>query len=200
MRHKQLKIKLAKGEAINRGLPQYLLRGVPPMFTPMDFKPLSERFTKDKLYTADMQLDSIQAFMDAPKSPRVICITGAVDDSGAKALAAMLVQRHNEVRKLDANVVWSALYGGFETLVDDYKDSFKQKPTMVVISNLTSASTNHRLERARDILDYFQDVPRIVVAAGEDPISFMAFRLRYEVHGIAYFSADAIKQAKVEVI
>lgn len=198
MKHRQLKIHLDKSNPLlTRGLPPYLLRNGQTTFTPIDFKPLSDRFTKERIYTADQQLESLEAFLDKPKSPRVLCITGAVDDSQAKVLAAHLVQRHNAAKKLDANPRWSALYGGFETLVDEYQDAVKQPPSMIVISNLTPGSTNHRLERARDILDYFQDIPRIVVAAGEDPISFMAFRLRCEVHGIAYFSADAIKQSKV---
>lgn len=200
MKHNQLKIKLDTAPALNRGVPPYVLRGGVATFAPQDFKPMSDRFVKDRLYTAEQQLESINDVLEKPKSPKVICITGAIDDREAKILAAHIVQSHNRKLGLKANPTWTALYGGFDTLVDEYKDTFKLKPSMVVVSNLTPSSTNHRLERARDILDYFQDVPRIVVASGEDPISFMAFRMRFEVHAIAYFSSVAIRQSKVEAI
>jgi hypothetical protein len=70
---------------------------------------------------------------------------------------------------------------------------------MIVLTNLTDKSTNQRLEKARDIIEAYPDVPRVIVASGQDPISFLSTRLRVPVHGLAYFS-EAIVKARVTVI
>lgn len=48
----------------------------------------------------------------------------------------------------------------------------EEKPSLLVVSNVFSDSTPYRREAVRDLLGYFDHIPRIVVGSPSDPITF----------------------------
>ena len=85
------------------------------------------------------------------------------------------------------------LTGGFEN------KSLNAEPSLLVITGLTPNSTPVKLEKARDLLEKHSNIPRIVVMAGEDPITFFMTRLYYSVNSIYYHSSALVKQ-RVEIV
>jgi hypothetical protein len=157
---------------------------------------LNERFIEPRT-----QNESLLRFMKEPDLPIIYGVTGNPDDAKAKLFAAYLVQLHQQRLGLRANVVWHVVYGGFDNpLLKEY-DAIdgKAEPSMLVISNLTPNSPGLKLDKTRDLLERFENIPRIVCAAGEDPLSFLTTRLYSQINALAYFSESLVKK-KVEII
>lgn len=168
---------------------------------PLAFVAESERL-EDRIIEERIQRSSLAMFMDDPTAPMIYGVSGNPDDSKAKLFAAMLAQIHmNHVGNVKGNILWHVLYGGFDNKVLREYDEIdgKTAPSMLVLSNLTPNSTSVKLEKARDLLERFADIPRIVVSAGEDPMSFLTTRLYVPVNGVAYFSESLVKK-RVEVL
>ena len=175
-------------------VPNHVFRVSPFKFKPLSFCTEAEQLN-DKIYEADVQLDGLRDFTEDPTQAMIYSVAGNPDDTKAKYFAAYLVRQHLQKVRVP-NVVWNPIYGGFENkLMDDDV----QPPTMIVITNLTPLSTNLKLEKTRDLLEKFQNIPRVIVSTGMDPISFAFTRLFVPVHGIAYFCESLIKR-KIEVI
>lgn len=155
----------------------------------------------EKFIEPQIQNDSLLRFMKEPDLPIVYGVSGNPDDLKAKLFAAYLVQIHQQVLGLKANVVWHTMYGGFDNpLLKEYDlVDGKAEPTMLVISNLTPNAPGLKLDKTRDLLERFQDIPRIVVCAGEDPLSFLTTRLYSPIHALAYFSESLVRK-RIEVI
>lgn len=144
---------------------------------------------ENRIIEASKQRESYDNFVLNPTRPMVYVVCGNPDDSKAKYFAAHLAFHH--IKKLGhrADIHWEPLFGGFENSLIR-KDV---EPTMIIISNLAENSTTVKLEKARDIIERFPNVPRVVVCCGEDPISFASTKLYVPAHGIAYFSNSLVK-------
>lgn len=167
---------------------------------PLPFSVESERL-HDRVIQSDVQDQGLRMFLDDPRTPMIYVVTGAPDDSKAKLFAAYLMHHHLKALGPESNPVWHALYGGFENkLLRDHEgpDSM-MRPTMLVLTNLTSDSTAVKLEKARDLIERFDNIPRIVVAAGDDPISFALGRLFVPVNALAFFCETLVRR-KMEVV
>jgi hypothetical protein len=162
---------------------------------PKPFATMSDELN-EKFIEPSVQDSSLVRFIKKPHQPMIYGVAGNPDDSKAKLFAAYLVDIHCKRLKGDANPWWINLVGGFD---NQWLDPQRPRPSMIVLTNLTPQSTNQKLEKARDILETYPDVPRIVVVAGADPLSFLATRLHVAVHGLAYFCEALVKQ-KIEVI
>jgi hypothetical protein len=167
---------------------------------PMTFGVESERLN-EKVIDVDTQNRSLAMWLDDPSYPYVYGVTGSPDDADAKYFAAYLVQAHMSYMGHKANVVWHTLYGDFNNRILKEYDEIdgKSSPSLIILSNMTPNSTSVKLEKARDILERFADIPRIVVAAGEDPFSFVTMRLYSPIHALAYFSSTLVKK-RMEII
>jgi hypothetical protein len=176
-------------------VPGHVWRTPPFKWRPVTFSTESEQLN-NKFVEPSIQDRSLADFLDDPTTPMIYGVAGSPDDSKAKYFAAFLVAAHIKALGADANPVWATMYGGFD---NPYIHDEKAKPTILVISNLTPNSTGIKLEKARDLLEHFADIPRIVVIAGMDPMSFLTTRLFSSIHGLAFFSEGLVKQ-KVEII
>ena len=174
-------------------VPGYVFRQAAFRFDPVSFGTENERL-HERIYDADVQLKSLEEFSSDPKQPVVYCVSGSPDDSKALYFAAYLAELHHRANKF-SRIRWYSVTGGFK---NDLLDNGPEL-SMLVLSNLTVNSTSPKLEKARDLLVHYSNIPRIVVAAGEDPISFMTTKLHLPVHAIAYFSENLIK-TRMEVI
>lgn len=181
-------------------VPGSVWRQSPFKWDPMTFACESEKLN-EKFIEPSVQNESLLRFMHEPDLPMIYGVSGNPDDMKAKLFAAYLVQVHQQRMGLKANVVWFTMYGGFDNpLLKEYDPiDGKTDPSMLIISNLTPNAPGLKLDKTRDLLERFSDIPRVVVSAGEDPISFLTTRLYSPVHGLAYFSEALIKK-RVEVI
>lgn len=136
-----------------------------------------------KIIEASVQLESLEHFTENPHEAQIYVVAGSPDDSKAKYFAAYLAVIHKKATGHRENIVWEPIFGGF----DNPLMKKEIEPSMLIISGLAENSTNMKFEKARDLLERFPNIPRVVVCAGEDPISFAALRLHVPCHSMAYF-------------
>ena len=177
----------------NTFIPGYVMRQAPFAFDPMTFGVENERL-QERIVGSEVQFKSLEKFTEDPMLPLIYCVTGSPSDAKALYFAAYLASIHYKANKF-AKVGWCSLYGGFK---NDPLESGSQY-SLLVITNLAVNSTNSKFEKARDLLIHYSSIPRIVVAAGEDPLSFMSTKLYMPVHAMAYFSENLLR-TRVEVI
>jgi hypothetical protein len=194
------KIQVQANAGLRTVVPNNVWRTSPFKWDPVDFGVESEKLN-EKIITAETQNNSLRMWLDDPSYPYVYGVSGNPDDSDARYFAAYLVQAHIAFMGYKAHVVWHTLYGGFDNkLLREYDEiDGKSPPSLLVLCNLTPNSTNVKLDKARDLLERFNDIPRIVVAAGEDPFSFLTTRLYSPIHALAYFSSSLVKK-RMEII
>lgn len=184
------KIAVKNHPLVREKVPGSVFRQSAFRFDPMPFGLESERLD-ERIIEASIQRESLTDFLEDPIRASIYCVSGNPDDLKAKYFAAYLVQEHIKQHP-EPRVVWYPMYGGFSNPLVD-RDPNLGDPSMIVMTNLTKISTNQKLEKTRDILERYADVPCVVVAAGMDPISFMATRLFSPVNYIAYFGETSVR-------
>jgi len=194
------RIDVKQSPALREVVPGSVWRQGPFKWEPSTFACESEKLN-EKFIEPSVQNDSLLRFMKEPDLPLVYGVSGNPDDAKAKLFAAYLVHIHQQRLGLKANVVWHVVYGGFDNpLLKEYDPiDGKTDPTMLVLSNLTPNATGLKLDKTRDLIERFQDIPRVIVSAGEDPMSFLTTRLFSQINGLAYFSESLVRK-KVEII
>jgi len=180
-------------QRIGSSIPGYVFKQAPFKFDPVPFGTESERLN-ERIFDADIQLDSLNTYTENPKIPVVYCVSGSPSDSKALYFAAYLAELHYKANKF-SKINWCPIYGGFKNELLDSSPSL----SLLILSNLAANSTAVKLEKARDLLVHYSSIPRIVVVAGEDPVSFMTTKLHMPIHAMAYFSENLIK-TRMEVI
>lgn len=169
---------------------------------PFDFKPSS--FTsnieglKPKLFSFKKQVQWFEEFLEDPFVPRTYCLVSAPNDGMAKLLAAFMMQHaalnmHSRV----ALPLWHDLTGGFNNTLIDSKNARAQGASMLIMNNVGSQSTQPKLEKLRDILETYTDIPKIVVATGCDPYMFFTRYLYLPIHALAYMTTEAVKRVEL---
>ena len=189
----QIKLK-AREKFLIRGVdvPGYIWQERPFTFAPQDFAVGGERL-HEKIYDSEVQTNSLARFLDKPTAPHVYGVASSPSDARAKYFAAFLVQTFLEKAPPNLVVKWEALYGN--TFANPALDL---EPSLIVITGLSPNSSNTKLEKARDLLEKHSSIPRIVVLAGEDPITFFATRLYSPIHNLYFHSASTVKR-RVEI-
>jgi len=194
------RIMVKQGIAIKQVVPSSVWRCAPFKWDPLPFSVENEKLN-DRIIEAEVQNQGLSMFLDDVRIPIVYGVSGNPDDVQARYFAAFLVDAHLQALGSKANVVWHTLYGGFDNpLLKSHTDNdLIEKPSLLVLTNLSPASTGVKLDKAKDLLEKFQDIPRIVVMAGEDPLSFLSCRLYSEVNALAYFCQSLVKR-KMDII
>lgn len=181
-------------------LPSSIWQQAPFKWEPSAFSVESERLN-EKIIDAQVQDDSLQRFMKNPASPLVYGVAGNPSELKARYFAAYLIDLHCRFMGAKANPIWHVLYGGYDNkLLKDYAMADPTyEPSILVLCNLAPNSTGTKFEKAKDLVERFPSIPRIVVSAGEDPISFLSTRLYVQCNAIAYFSESVVRR-KVEIV
>lgn len=187
-------------ERLTSIVPGHVWRQGPFKWDPVPFAVESDRLHERIIDPAEQER-SLQLFLDNPTRRMVYGVSGNPHDGKAKLFAAYLVSEHLRHRGLGAHVVWHTVYEGFDNkLLREYDEvDGKSPPTLLVLTNVTPNASSTRLGKVRDLLERFSDIPRIVVMAGEDPLSFFTTRLYYKINALAYFSESLVKR-KVEIL
>lgn len=153
----------------------------------------------------EIQKKMYRAVLDNPfnsGNPYCMCISSMGNDSLAQYAAALILssaklqydERRTSWTSFDPPK-WHILTGSYYDRyrdVDrpDTKGRDKRKPSLLVLSNLTADSSQIKLEKLRDLLEEYADIPRIVTFTGKDPISFFTHTLRYKLQGALYLNSS----------
>lgn len=160
---------------------------------------------KDKNISVRKQENNLHRILANPlRGAPVIGISSYPSDLRAKLVAAMIVASATEVYKNGGRKVrsrqlpvWHRIYGGFK---DDLRDKPSDKPCLLVLTNITDDCSNIKIEKIRDLLEKYDDIPRIVVTGGKNPLNFFAERLKYPLrHGI-YVGPERREDSIVDVL
>jgi hypothetical protein len=87
----------------------------------------------------------------------------------------------------------------WHTLTGNWADEFRDKkiegrPSLLFLANVHVQSSSTKLEKLRDILEMYSGVPRIVVLAGEDPVTFFNTKMFYGLnHAILLCKPNVVK-------
>ena len=150
----------------------------------------------EKVIGSDVQEKSLQNFIDNPLAPCIYGVGSAPSDEKAKYFAAYLIQQYVLGVPAHRNrVCWQYLYSNFDNPIITRGET----PGLIVLTGLTPNSSPVKLDKARDILEHFSDVPRIVVIAGEDPLTYFSTRLYFKLTHL-FFTSEKIVKRRVEVI
>jgi hypothetical protein len=168
-----------------------------------DMRDLITRYELDlpglptKVVAAEKQIRNLAKILAGPiRSNYVLGICGYPSDLVAKHLAIHIAsaacdawdRKHKPGQGLP---LWHRVYGGLNDTLRDRR--VEDMPCMLIISNVNEASSNYKLEKARDLLEKYSQIPRIVVIGGTDPLSFFASKLYHPINvGICIKPANRI--------
>lgn len=146
--------------------------------------------------TIKKQRRFVDRFLKSPfDSFRCMCISSLPSDLRAKQLAVHLFWKatlaHREGarpdrRRFSTPPLWHRLYGGFDEPLMNHTG---ERPSLLVLTNVLEDSTASKIEKTRDLLEKFSEVPRIVVTGGTDPLQIFRSRLYYPVDACIFLDS-----------
>lgn len=119
----------------------------------------------------------------------VLGISSYPTDQRAKQLASWLMYlgckqhaiKHRPGRGLP---LWHRVFGSYKDSLRD--DVQLETPGLLVITNVNEESTPVKMEKVRDLLEKYHNIPRIVVCGGMNAASLFANRLHYPLDGAVH--------------
>lgn len=155
-----------------------------------DYKTLSPYF-KTKQVGKRKQLTLAASLLDTPLKTNGIHVVSSFPNDTRAKLFALHVFRNAFQDSLPTSRKprWITLYGD----KFDYERVRNQRPNLIVISNIVIDSTPYKMERLRDLLSMFGDIPRIVVTGGSvDPTEMFNNRLYMECDSALSIGPDNV--------
>ena len=140
------------------------------------------------------QLAYVERFLEKPfLGPIIFSISSFPNDGKAKQLAAYLFEAAYKAHlsgkfrgaRSKQLPLWHSLTGSY---YDHLRDKQELRPSLLVISNVTSQSTPVKVEKLRDLLEMYNDIPRIIVSTNEDPVTFANTKLLMPINYAAYLA------------
>lgn len=168
-------------------LPDSLWREPPYLFKPQDFTVEDSRLAARQM-TEEVQVESLRRFVENPAYPAVYGVGSSPADNKAKLFAAYLLQQYLEVYSGDG-VIWENL----NVLMTRHSSVRNSEPAFLVVTNVFPGTSLQRMEKLRDLLEMYENIPRIVVVAGCDPFSFVTGRLGFRLDNVFYYTAAGAK-------
>ncbi len=152
-----------------------------------------------KVVSIVKQVRALESMIENPIRARyTVCFNSFPSDLLAKHLGVHIFnlaisswyKRHKPGRVLP---IWHRVYGGLSDTIRD--KATDELPSLLVLSNVNDQSSAYKLEKVRDLLERFSDIPRIVITSSRDPITFFATKLHYPINaGIHIGPANRIKE------
>ena len=149
--------------------------------------------TSKRLISHKEQYDDYLTIWKNPlHGPYVYAIASTPHDMYAQMLALNLflhvLQNHTN------QAIWHPVYGN---VFNDKK--LQDDIPFLVLSNIPQNATRNKIERLRDILTQYSNIPRIIVTADADPVTFMWEKLHMDVEYVAYLGDKPIKSVDVQL-
>lgn len=203
---------------VDLGLKSLLIgRGIPKSF--LNFPAFSlqghttsfvseTEFTNATSITSSNQVSFVSKIIENPWfAPYIFCVSSMPNDMRAKSLVAFLLSiaiRYQLSARSDKSInlpektirkIKLKSLPLFDTFNGFESQSVKnhEKPSLIVLSNVTINSTQHRIERLRDTLEHYSDIPRIVCISGCDPLTFFNTKLFMNLNGCCYLTNEVVK-------
>lgn len=132
------------------------------------------------------------------RMPLIYCIASKPNDQIAKVLGAMVMahatavysEKSSKAPQIKEHPLWHTVTGSFGDSLLDKRNT--ANPSMLILSNIMATSTNQKLEKVRDLLETYSAIPRIVLVAGMDPITFFNTKLMYPLNGAFFACKDNV--------
>jgi len=141
------------------------------------------------------QIKGILETLTNPFKNGYLFVIGVNDvESRALTLAGAIFMeavRHSyESRNSVVLPLWHWVQGGHWDRIRDNRNSENiTNFSMLCLANIAENSTPEKLEKVRDLLWLHNHLPRIVVVAGGDPLTFCVNKLYMRPHRIAYLGS-----------
>lgn len=191
----------------NREMEKLLIsRGVPPQDLPsrnvkIDIEEALVKVEPDipnvmaRPITVMKQYRFLESFIEHPlRSSSTMAISSFPSDLRAKHLAIYLmsiaIAHHREGHHKPGRSMplWHRVFGGW---TDNLRDKPVQDlPSLLIIANVHSNSSPVKIEKVRDLLERFSEIPKIVVTGGEPPHQLFATKLFYPLRAGIYLGPD----------
>ena len=179
---------------LSRGLDKLVLANKRTTFDLEDsltpFKPTVDS-VKTKPISFKKQLDISKRLLDHPlRGSGVYVLNSFPTDLRAKLMAAVIMNKACEDHRDQAPHQRKGLSAPLWIRVNGFNDFNQianikeQRPSLIILSNITDSATPQKIERLRDIIDTFDNIPRIVVTTGPDPLTFMMRKVQYPLAGV----------------
>lgn len=166
----------------------------------VSFKPKLEAINSKQMSVAKQQ-KALETLFDNPlRGCPLTVITSYPTDTRSKMLAANLfaaaIEQWSELsaksRKGKVMPQWHRLNGSY---ADPYRDGKKDKPSMLILTNVVETSSAVKLEKLRDLLEMYSDIPRVVVMGSTmDPLTFVGSRLYTSVDNAVFLTGRNVIQ------
>lgn len=145
--------------------------------------------------SASKQYKVLQSFLEHPlRSSHTMCISSFPSDLRAKYLAIHLMaeaitqHRAGNHKPGRALPLWYRVYGGFSNPLLDRPT--QEVPSLLIITNVETASTQLKIEKVRDLLEKYSEIPKIVVTGGEAPCNLFANKLHFPLRSGIFLGPD----------
>lgn len=171
------------------GMPNDVFRMTPfdPKFHTLSITSEVEGFRARSVKKAQ-QLQFLEDILDNPffRPSYTYVIASNPNDSKAKFVGAAILERaiimHERQQQPRSRQmpIWHRVYGNYTDRLRDAArhGEERSRPSLLIVSNVTVDSTVAKLELVRDLLDIYEDTPRILIVTGSDPLTFMTTKLR----------------------
>lgn len=184
---------------ITRGLPKQVLSSKSFILSDSLCSFTSEvEGLKPRRISKEKQIAFIQKVLENPFfAPYIMCISSNPNDLKAKQLAAFIMARaiklQPSIKKLSQKElpIWHTLSGGFKNPLIDSPN----KASLLIISNAPSNATNVKMESLRDALESYNNIPRIVITTGTDPVTLFNSTLHLHLNMCAMLTNQIVKKA-----
>lgn len=146
-----------------------------------------------KNVTPRRQYSALNSIYNNPlRGKYTLAINSFPSDLRARQLALMLMIRMvNQMitKKIRGNYpIWHRIYGNYKDTVRDAGN--RVDASCIILLNVNNESTQLKVEKLRDLLEMYSNVPRIVVFGGTNPIEFFANRLHYPLSAAINIGPD----------
>ena len=188
----------------NRGMPKSVMR-IRPFILSEYLSSIESDIPGQniKRVTRERQEEQFRTLYRAPQvKPYLAVISSAPNDQKALLVAAQLFRRgiqghvDGTVRQRNRTLpLWHMITGSWYDKLRDQYDKPRTEispipPSLMVFSNITTECSQAKLEKLRDLIEIYNDVPRIIVLTGSgsgvDGITFANSRLHcpvtYAIH------------------
>lgn len=139
------------------------------------------------------QIESFKEIWNNPISdpPYIYTISSIPNELQGQMLALKILLRAVKFLKYK-EAKWHPVYGGYrkDDLIDNEKDI---DIGFLVLTNVVENSTVNKIEKLRDILTLYSNIPRIIVTSGIDPVSFMSEKIKMPTQYVAYIGRNRMK-------
>jgi hypothetical protein len=97
-------------------------------------------------------------------------ITSKIYQRRSQLMAAHIASHFYDYRTGNWELRWHLLLGDFK---DNLREKYNDNLSLLIIDGLTIDSSNLKFEKCYDLLEMYNDIPRILVSSGCDPIELM---------------------------